>query len=475
MKNKFLLLTIAIVIKAAFAFYKVNELAGTNRIYKYTVAIEGGDTQSYLEPIENFIASGKYFDDYRMPGYGIVYFVLRIVFDSCTSMNLLLVLQVLLSGITVYFFAVITSRIIEQSWAFYTAYLCYLISTFVSIWDVFLLTESFCISALIISFYFLSSKQLSNAKLFLAGLFLTWAVFLKPVVAPVIAIISVLIFIRYRQEKLEGFKPVLYFLLPFILIDGVWVMRNYHEHHRFFFLTKSTYQKEIETTHYGNMIKFVSSFGGSVVHWDPGSEMSFFKKPVGEMKVKKDVVFPSYIFTSKFNMDSLSSLNVLIMQWNDSASALYKDVETDKRIAEKFDAYTASIKSEKPFLYHVKSRFILIKKFLIHSGTYNLFSKPAGDLNTVEFIIKAGYSILYLLILFCGFAGLIIMLFKCIRRFNFITASIALAAFYFTLIYPVVLRLTESRYFLPAYPFYVIGLCWLVFYLSNLKNKKPVT
>jgi hypothetical protein len=211
MRNKILFLLLAIVLKAAFAFYKIQELKGSNRQYTCTFAIEGGDTASYIEPIENLIANGTYFDDYRLPGYGFIYFLLRLFLSACFAMNAMVILQVVLSGISVYLFAEIAARLMHQWYAFYVAYFVYLISTFVSLWDVFLLTESFCVSALIISFYFLSSPSFTGRNLLLSGLFLTWAIFLKPVVFPVLLMVVVILITRQRKANHQLLKPVLIF------------------------------------------------------------------------------------------------------------------------------------------------------------------------------------------------------------------------------------------------------------------------
>src|SRR6188472_2824302 len=79
---------ISLMLKTGFFVFKINEEAlFPNIIYTETFAREAGDCRSYIEPIETFIKTGNYhsdmylyyfatemrYDDYRMPGYGVVY------------------------------------------------------------------------------------------------------------------------------------------------------------------------------------------------------------------------------------------------------------------------------------------------------------------------------------------------------------------------------------------------------------------
>ena len=72
---------IAFVVKLGFFLYKCFEGNSLpNAHYPETFAVEGGDTFRYIDSIETLIKSGSYSNDFRMPGYGALYFLLRLVF-----------------------------------------------------------------------------------------------------------------------------------------------------------------------------------------------------------------------------------------------------------------------------------------------------------------------------------------------------------------------------------------------------------
>src|ERR1700739_2112567 len=57
--------------------------------------VEMNDTYGYLIPIENLVNKGAYSPDFRMPGYGMFYLPLYILFSKTLACNLLIIIQLL--------------------------------------------------------------------------------------------------------------------------------------------------------------------------------------------------------------------------------------------------------------------------------------------------------------------------------------------------------------------------------------------
>src|SRR5690349_11339002 len=65
-----------------------------------------GDTGSYFSPIESLLETGSYSPDFRMPGYGGVYFLFRLFFSSTAAINIIIVSQWILAAVSSYLLAV---------------------------------------------------------------------------------------------------------------------------------------------------------------------------------------------------------------------------------------------------------------------------------------------------------------------------------------------------------------------------------
>jgi hypothetical protein len=184
--------------------------------------------------------------------------------------------------------------------------------------------------------------------------------------------------------------------------------------------------------------------------------------------VKPDAELPGDIYTSKFNRDSL----LLIRE---KYYALLYDIslsdETFKEykhyVSSRLAAYTRSIKAEKKFLYYIKAPLRLTKIFFIHSGTYNLFAKSSAELNPLEYFFKLFYSAFYLAVMVLGFIGLILLLKQSLRAEN--CTLITGIVLYTTVIHPIVLRLCEARYFVPAWPFLIVCAAYTICF-STVKS-----
>ncbi len=466
---------LAFAIKLVFFAYKVIELAPiANTHYPAALAREAGDTFTYIQPVENLLNKGSYEDDFRMPGYAWLFFLLRIIFPLSLSLDVLVTVQLILSALSVYVLAKISSLLFQKSNYFYVTFFFYSLSTFVSLYDPILLTESFSTSALIFSIYLLILPEKNFKNLFASGLFLTWCIFLKPVMLPLLVFYMGYILLHASKQNVlkasQKLRLLFYFSLSFILIDGAWILRNYGVHKRIYPLTTSLYFASTTQSYLGSLFDFMNAFGGSIVWWEPGAEITFFKPLPGNIKKQKTATLPQNIYTKEFNVDSLLLVKNMISIVDNAATDSLLRISLTAEIKEKLNRYTLSIKHEKPFLYYVSSRLKACKTFFVHSGTYNLFNKSSSDLNPFAMLLKIGYSLLYAFVVLFGFIGLFYFL---IRFFsNYELLFFTFTGLYTALAFPLLLKFDEYRYFVTAYPLFLIaGIFTSLSIFGILKNK----
>ncbi len=435
------------------------------------------DTESYLVPMENLVDNGEYSPDYRMPGYGIFYLPFYSLFGEVTAMNLLILLQYISNSISVYILALISLSCFKNKKIFYITFFLYAISTYEALFTKAILTESFSCSFVIFATYLVirwhESKKLNN--LFFAGLFLTTAVFQRPIFLPIFGLYGLFILVQSGLLK-RTIKPVFILLLPFLLADGAWIARNALVYERVIPLTKTVFYPKLNNSIFLPASEFVKSWGGDFVFWEPNAEIRWFglsymigQEPGMEMSI------PEKVFTSEFGLVEMNELRDDIHKFYlDSTLSEVQKQQIIDLSTERFNRYTASVKKEHLFIYYVEAPLKVLKKFIIHSGTYNLFSKPSNELSYLELAIKIAYSLMYLAMIGLGFLGALLLLKKSVRL-----TPIALPVgilLYITLVHGLVLRFSEFRYFVPAWPFLIICASYTIYLIQQkIISKKMKT
>lgn len=474
-------ISLSFIIKGILFLLLINEL-GVISFSKFA-GIIGGDTSSYLEPIESLISKGVYEPDFRMPGYGWIYYLLRLLFDQTASENLLIFCQFVLSSISVYYLALSAKILFKSKRIFYLVFFSYLISTYTAIFDIILLTESFTVSATIFGIYFLAIgfRDKNNKYFFISGLFFTWITFLRPVYF-IYFLICLLFIMAFRKRNNYSVKKTLtaylLFLLSFLIIDSIWVIHNSKQTGKILPLTKSFQYTGTEESYYSDMMRFLQSWGGSFVFWDPTSEIRWFGlygEKYGDRPWMTELhgEIPDYIYTNSFNRDSLFLVKGLIARYTSTdITEQYRD-SINSLLKKKLSIYTKSIKTEHPFLYYIKAPMILFKKQLIHSGTYNLMKEPWEKLNTIKRSIKLFYAAQYLFILFAGFIGIFYVFIRK-RKIEFLIFPVM--TLYGVIIFPIILRFSEMRYFVPTFPLMLVCAMYALDKIIDVykKNKLPV-
>ena len=277
---------------------------------------------------------------------------------------------------------------------------------------------------------------------------------MRPVFFPTIFFFLLILIFQFFKQKKSLLKLSFLLLMPFMLFESSWIIRNYIQHDVFapFFATiaksKSSYFYPNATD--SGVCSFLQSFGGNIDYSAPNAEIRCLG--FGENSNFNDhPKMPSYIYTSKFNADSIAIIRKRF------EAVLYDTTITQEQKVDKLEpvyseltAFALSIKKEKPFVFYIVSPAINFKRFFVHSGTYNLFIQPINQLNFIQLGFKIFYTFFYWFVFLLGVAG-IFMLFKNLFQMNILALMLMLVG-YTGLIHPLILRVCEVRYFVPMFP-----------------------
>lgn len=471
----------AIAIKAFFFFY-FQYLKSPETFQQGIYFYITGDASDYTEPVENLVTFGEHRTNsgsysLRMPGYTPVLLFFRLFLNFNWALNFTLFTQVIFSGISCFVLALLSFKLFHSKKVFLLTFLVYTISTYVSVWDSYILTESFSVSILIFSFYLLilANERQNKIIFIISSALMTWAIFLRPFLIPlsVLFLMAILFYKRKTKPLKIRLINILIFTLPLVVAEGSWVLRNYLISDQILFTqSRQTYQDEndLETSDFQLQWfigSFCSSFGGDHTYWNPrGASYWFFNK---NTESNKDL-FPDEIFNETLTISDLLRVKMECIALTSDTLDKNKTEDYERDIKKTISDFSISYQNDHPFHYHVLSRLIHLKNFIFHTGVYNIPFPTFQEQNIFQKLFKFFYSILYLLIFTIGSVySLLILMKKELDPFKII---FVLIPFYIILLFPIVYKVHEYRFNTLAYPFLVISLsCSIVEIFMFLKNK----
>ncbi|MEZ0487124.1 hypothetical protein [Fibrella aquatica] len=445
-----------------------------------------GDMMTYIQPVESLLAHQGFKTDVRMPAYPAVYLLFRLFFSAAVACNLVILLQVVVSALSVYVLGLCAQKLFQTERAFYWAYFIYLFSTFVSVFDGYFLTESLAASA---SVFFLFAWLRFHEKptrwfsLLAAGAWLTWSVFLKPAHLPLLAIPIAIWGLRWLRGKLP-FKQLLryslLFLVPFLLADGAWMVRNYRSYKEVIPLLKSPwYPESFWPANYFDLMAFCQTYGEDFSYWFPNTGIRWiqgwgnnnFLPPV-RWYVKEDLgPPPNYVYTARFNRDSITSVRNLCYRLGNGPEldSVQRSI-ISAQIKEKLNRYTRSVREDNPLVYYVWAPLRYTFTFLHGSWGYT-FLDDIVKTQWPRFLLRLYH---YIFVLIPGLLGLVLLTQRGLKRDDRLL-FIPLAFAYCIVVYVMVLRHPETRYLAPFYPFLVLSAVTLFLSIIRYRQSKKHT
>lgn len=461
-----------------------------------------GDGPSYIDPVEHLIATGHYSPDFRMPGYGAIYYAFRLLLSYNAAYNCVIIFQLILASLSVYYTAMLARLVLKSRAVFHVCFYLFLISTYSNYYDICIMSECACSAFLVFAcwFFALYMHKQKSGYMFFSGFFLTWVVFLRPVFLPVFALFGLVFLIHSIKHKKKFIKPLLILGIPFVIADGAWVTRNYSVHQKIIPLTNSILYPYIDSSYMKQELQFVQTWGNAIEITDRQSAISWFGGLLfpGEPEIKNFDTIPGYIYTSAFNRDSILRLKLKVQKfmamqkpaldslfdkddkdWNKVFPLFYYGLHPvspqaaalQSQIENTFDTYTASVKKEHPFLYYVKVPLILTGKLLYGDYMKSYFKR--GQIGKIGPLVAHFYNVFYLAMLCLGLSGAILLLFKGLQSAGHLELLLSLVPLYTILIHSCVIRMcAENRLLMPAWPFMLMCAAYALYAIMSLLRRK---
>lgn len=435
-------------------------LSGDEIIENYFVK---DDYLYFFHPVDNYFSTGHYtyltgvpFTG-RMPGYAIVYFFARLIFSQQIALWVVILLQFLLSAISVYVLSLIAYYLFDNNKrAFYITYALYVLAVFPGFFDFFIIAESFSVSALIFSLCFLIKYFKIEPKqkyLVISGLFLAWAIFLREYIGVLIVVMPLVLAYHLLFVKKETLKKTIMHLVLFCLLFGIfetaWVARNYAIKKQIILLESpidEAYGK-LYSKSWLALDNLVFTWGENASPFDKNSLGYYYRYP----KAASTIKFPPRIFkgVTTYNADSLVKLRQLYdIYFNGTDTTGHAKLNV--YIASRCEVYKQDYISHNVFSYWIIKPLKDLRYFVIFSGTGYLPMPPFSKCIFKEKLLKSVFCILYFLILIAGLIGLLLnSLKKSSARFlSVLVLLISLTITFSVIFYS---EIQEPRYFVHVF------------------------
>jgi hypothetical protein len=442
--------------------------------------IWGGDTNGYLNAFEDLRNKGEYLGGYRMPLYGFIYFIFRLVLSKIAALNALLLFQIVVAAFAVVYSGRIVYEVTRNkiSGLLTTVIVCIAFQTL--LYDWYLLPQSL-VGSFLVFFAFHSIryfKTLRTASLGKAVLFSFLIPFLYPVFVGVAFILFVGGLYFNWQNKLVFLKRLFILLIPFIVVEGLWIYRNYVVFHKPHPLaaTYNAFSSKPDNQFKHELFQFGIATGTDICAWQPNSEMRYFQHmkvslPNGTDGYDENAQFPlSLVSGTPITADSLADVKRRIAEVRhvDDVASFTDSLKIDTLEAE-LNRFTGYIRNDKPYEYWIGSRIRVMKQFFSYKGNDSVFFRE-GNNSAVIKILKPYVQLLYCVFLFISLLFPVsILLNKNNRALNCFLFCMQL---YVIFIFPVVFKVIEHRYFSSGFPFVVIAAMMTIYNFLKWRNRR---
>lgn len=468
----------------AFQFYQNYPAAQTTHRF----FIIDGETGSYYAPIE-CMAEGKgysikeaipgtndfyYFPSTRrVPGIAVVYYPLLKLFGINSARVAVIIIQFLLSTVSVYLLGLIAFYLFHSYLVFAVTLLLYSISSFVSIFDHYGISESFSISFSIVGIYFSLRALETKSKLdyWWAGFFLCWSTFIRPALGVSFPAIGLIFLVHAFKQKqflsIKFFTQISYFALPLILSLALWTSRNYKVSGKIIPLEDNVH--EVQVFAYDARLlsiwDLIGAWGGQITRWSPNSMGEYF---LSRQQITSQEAFSERMLNSQCNFDSIKSLQQNYIQSYDRKISFEKRLVLAHRVTEQANRFKRAFKNEKPFQYYIVSPLALTGKFLYFKTVSYLPFPELAKMSFMQKAIKFGYIIFFnLMLLGAALAAIWVII-----SGHTNARLLLLYPLFYTFVMIVIFIASEQRYVAPIYPFFVL---YAALFLSKIIPKKFIS
>lgn len=424
------------------------------------IAADTGDSGTYFAAMDYYLDGPGYTPDLRMPGYGLPYLFFRLFTDPKGAAAVIIFLQLILGAMSVVWLKRCAHLLGASSRAQAILFLAFALYGPIAVWDVYVMTESFFISASIGGVLLLLKHRHAPTlrTVILVGAVFAWAFFMRPVYLvwfPVIMILAAAPFTGWKRWLTALLVPV-----PFLLADIPWTLRNWKVHHAFHPLTNGYLDPQVENGIYWPPSRLLQATGGRYTFWDPNAEIRWFRVPDWghfdrlHLSYDSTAVGP-WATSAHYPMDSLRAIRTAMDHWWAAPDTGNARDSIRQRINAQVDRHIVDYRATRPFQYQVMSRIRHLRHFLWHRGVLTVFRDWEHALSPLQRTLEWTFTALYGLIATSGCLSVIVILLRW-RHSGTSLRMVALFALIATTLFPLVLRFQEARYLLPAIPWLLL-------------------
>ena len=447
-------LLLGLLLRGAFFIWNAHEVS-VGRLDGRWAAWDP-DQWEYIGTAESYLAGEGWQPDHRMPGYAVIFLLFRQVFSYRDACDAITIAHLLVSVLAVYAFSRALATAAGAPRLFWPAYVLSLLAVYSALSDNVLVNESFTTSALMLHWatYVRYRHHGGWQWLLASGALIGLAAFLRPVYAPILAMVPLAELLRSGQRLPVRSGLALLFCIPFLVADGIWTWRNHRHYGGFHPLTNhGSWNPRYSKSPLYAGTELLSTWGGHSYWWEPSSDSRWIGfdpqagygtgKPVDGVPEP-----PAYVHTKRFTRDSLVHFAIGIR----TARALQPGPVRDSislGLLAMAHRWRADFAHEQPFQYQVMARLRLLKHQAFTSGSQVLFKRSVGDLTKLEVAYKLLQSAFYWWALALGGLAAVFALLRA-RRYP-LMALLGAMAIYALVCCPWIMRAAEIRYMIPVF------------------------
>ena len=418
----------------------------------------------------------------RTPGYPLFYGLHYIIFKEKLSFVCIRYTQVLIFALAALLLALSVYNFSKNSqWAFITG-LLYGLSPFIAIYNYFTITEAIFPSLVVFSIYFFS-RFFSNKKLkdlFFCGIFLGITFLTRPLSGIILIGFGFALLVYVKNLK-KTFIYVSLIVGGFCTLISPWVVRNYYVTNGEIIIAEKIYYGAPMDNGRSHMSHFslVDTWRNPQNNY---SEIINIEKEVlfNHPPYKLDSIIDNYIniwsefaFKGYTKADLKEAIISCHQCWinkdaylKENPNAKRKDwlnLSCEDKVVNNFKMLKEKYVSAAPFAYYVIQPLKLITAavFNSHSTAFGSLNPKNRDFNFIQIFIKC---IMYLMNVFLFMSVLFFLFFSKNKPLNVL---VFISVISLNILFVLIFRSFEIRYFLGVYPLMYISLGYLIYRLKN--------
>lgn len=411
-KYKYLIFFVLLIASMVYNAKKdFDRYIDTGRQIGNYIAVESGDTDGYIWPMDELRDNGIYPVQEsegkilvgRGPYYGFLYFVFSLFLDKPVALDLVAIVQIILLALSITLLLKECERYIKHKGIIY--FFMILILLLKPAWNIgwFIFTEAFALSCVI--FFCITYNKFTESNrylwLLLSGVFLGYASTMKPYLFPVYAIVGI-IYLVANYNKLKNLIIYLcVFSAPVIIMCLPFTYHNYHNYKIFAPVQNTTWAGYKSNPAFLATREFVKSFGENSTFWDDGALIKYFYCASDSFDVNMN--FPEKYIATGYTINDIENLR-------DSILKATSDTRSNEHVIEYVCAETERIKNLYFIEHPVKKftyRILSFTKYAVCTHHYFSLNKDYSLRNIIRYIVRNFLSVAYYYILLLGVIGII--------------------------------------------------------------------